>query len=74
MPELRRSWGRRYGSLPLFGPPLTFSPLPRRVAAGGLHRYQGNAVYVSRGLGMERGQAPRIRFRCPPEVTLLTLE
>jgi predicted MPP superfamily phosphohydrolase len=60
-------------ALPLIGPPLTLSPLPRHVAAGGLHEVAGNALYISRGLGLERLQAPRIRFGAPPEVTLLTL-
>ncbi|RKY17169.1 MAG: phosphohydrolase [Planctomycetota bacterium] len=60
-------------ALPFIGPPITLSPLPRHVAAGGLHELAGNLLYVSRGLGMERLQAPRIRFGVPPEVTLLTL-
>jgi predicted MPP superfamily phosphohydrolase len=60
--------------LPLLGPPILPSPLPRAIAAGGLHVYNGNGVYVSRGLGIERRQAPPIRFLCPPEVTLLTLQ
>ncbi len=59
--------------IPLFGPPITFSDVPRRIAAGGLHDYLGNAIYVSRGIGLERGQAPRLRLFCPPEVTLLTV-
>ena len=59
--------------LPLLGPPLTLSAVPRAVAAGGLHVRDGRRVYVSRGLGWERGQAPRIRFLCPPEVTVMTL-
>lgn len=59
-------------ALPFYGPPITLSPLPRAVAAGGLHELDGNRVYVSRGLGMERLQAPRLRFLVPPEVTLLT--
>jgi len=60
--------------VPGFGPPLTLSTAPRHVAAGGLNRVDGNAVYVSRGVGMERKWAPRVRLFCPPEVTLLTLE
>ncbi|MFT7462158.1 MAG: putative MPP superfamily phosphohydrolase [Pseudohongiellaceae bacterium] len=60
--------------LPLIGPPIVLSPLPRSIAAGGLHDYRGNGVYVSRGLGIERQQAPQIRFFCPPEVSLLTLQ
>jgi uncharacterized protein len=59
--------------VPGFGPPLTLSRVPRVVAAGGLHRLDGNAIYVSRGLGHERNQAPRIRFLCPPEVAVVEL-
>lgn len=59
--------------LPLLGPMITLSDVPRRVAAGGLHSVQGNAIYVSRGVGIERGQAPRVRFLCPPEIALIEL-
>jgi hypothetical protein len=59
--------------LPFFGPPITLSRVPRAIAAGGLHETDGRQIYVSRGLGCERDHAPRIRFLCPPEVTLLTL-
>jgi predicted MPP superfamily phosphohydrolase len=59
--------------VPGFGPPMTLSHVPRRVAAGGLHRLDGRTIYVSRGVGCERGQAPRMRFLCPPELTLLEL-
>ena len=59
--------------IPGFGPPVTFSSVPRDVAAGGLHRLPGCHIYVSRGVGCERGLAPRVRFLCPPEITLLTL-
>lgn len=60
--------------IPFFGPPITLSGVPRRVAAGGLHELEGRRVYVSRGLGVERGWAPRLRFLCPPEITLLRLD
>ena len=56
--------------VPLFGPPLTLTALPRRFA-GGLNHYAGIPLHVSRGVGMERGTAPQIRFLCPPEVCLL---
>ncbi len=59
--------------IPGFGPLMTLSDVPRAVAAGGLHRVSGNAIYVSRGVGCERAQAPRIRLFCPPEISLLTL-
>jgi predicted MPP superfamily phosphohydrolase len=58
--------------LPLIGPPRTAMRLPRRYA-GGLHDYEGIPLHVSRGVGMERGFAPPVRFLCPPEVCLLDL-
>ncbi len=60
-------------AVPFLGPPLTLSSVPRRVAAGGLSDLDGRRVYVSRGVGCERGQAPRIRFLVRPEITLITL-
>ena len=60
--------------IPGFGPPMTLSDLPRKVAAGGLHELNGNRLYVSRGVGQERGQAPRIRLLAPPEISLLILK
>ncbi|WP_435007268.1 metallophosphoesterase [Tundrisphaera lichenicola] len=59
--------------VPWFGPLMTLSQVPRSVAAGGLHRISGNPVYVSRGVGAERAQAPRIRFLCAPEVSVIEL-
>lgn len=60
--------------IPFLGPPITLSPMPRRVAKGGLDEESGRRIYVSRGIGLERMQAPRIRFLCPPELTLLEFE
>ncbi len=57
-------------ALPFFGPLITKSSLPRRYA-GGLADYAGLPLHVSRGVGMERGTAPQLRFLCPPEVCLL---
>ena len=61
--------------VPGFGPPITKTSLPRRMAAGGLHGLPGGRrVYVSRGVGMEHGShAPHLRVLCPPELTLLRL-
>jgi predicted MPP superfamily phosphohydrolase len=56
--------------IPLVGPPLTLSRLPRRFAAD-LNDYQGIPLHVSRGVGMERGTAPQIRFLCPPEICII---
>jgi predicted MPP superfamily phosphohydrolase len=59
--------------VPGYGPPMTLSKVPIKVAAGGLHRIGENPIYVSRGVGFERGQAPRIRFLCPPEISIVEL-
>ena len=60
-------------NLPLLGPPITLSALPRHIGAGGMHEHQGRRLYVSRGLGLERAGAPQLRLNCRPELTLLTL-
>jgi len=59
--------------LPLVGPMLTFSAVPRRWASGMTQIEPGKYLIVSRGLGMERGLAPRLRFLCRPEVVLIDL-
>jgi len=60
--------------IPGFGPPLTLSSVPRHIAAGGLHRTDEEQwVIVSRGVGMERLDAPRVRLFCPPEIVVLDI-
>jgi predicted MPP superfamily phosphohydrolase len=56
--------------LPLFGAPMTKMNLPRRYASG-LAEYEGMPLHVSRGVGMERGAAPQIRFLCRPEICVV---
>lgn len=61
--------------LPLLGPLTVASEVSRSVGAGGLHDVGGERrLYVSRGIGLERGQAPPVRFGAPPEVSLLRLD
>lgn len=60
-------------ALPWFGPPVTLSKVPREVGAGGLHQVAGNPIYVSTGVGMERGQAPQVRLLVPPSIGVLEL-
>lgn len=60
-------------ALPGIGPLVTLSGVPRHVGAGGLHQVDGNPIYVSPGVGMERGQAPQLRFGVPPTVAILEL-
>ena len=39
----------------------------------GLHRLGPSVLYITRGIGMEGGAAPRARFLCRPEVTLIEI-
>ena len=59
--------------LPLVGPPITLSGVPRAWTEGVTELSGGRRLLVSRGVGMERGQAPRLRFRCRPEVVIIDL-
>lgn len=57
--------------LPLVGPLLTLSSVPRAWAAGVTALDQERSLVVSRGVGLERGNAPRLRFLCRPEVVIV---
>ncbi|MEM6671749.1 MAG: hypothetical protein AAF726_02835 [Planctomycetota bacterium] len=59
--------------VPGFGPPLTLTRAPRWLAAGGIHRGGEVTLCVSRGVGLERSYAPRVRLFCPPEIVVLEL-
>ena len=60
-------------SLPLLGPPLTLTNVPRQVAAGGLHELHGTPIYVSTGVGRERGNAPQLRLGVRPSIGIIDL-
>src|SRR5262249_55583816 len=52
--------------LPFIGPLVTLSHVPRAWAGGGVTPLDGGrTLIVSRGIGMERVCAPRLRFLCP---------
>ena len=59
--------------LPGIGPLVTFSRVPRSWAAGRTDLDDGRVLVVSRGTGMERHHAPRMRFLCRPEIVVLDL-
>jgi len=59
--------------LPLLGPIVTFSRVPRKWAAGVTDLGDGRTLIVSRGIGMERRDAPRLRFLCRPELVVVQL-
>lgn len=59
--------------LPFFGALFTAS-LYGRVFASGRYALDQLTLYITRGLGLEGMGAPRVRFLCPPEVTLWEIQ
>ena len=59
-------------ALPWYGALVTYSKFDKRFESG---RYEvgPTTLYVNRGIGMEGGRAPRIRFCARPEVTVIEL-
>jgi predicted MPP superfamily phosphohydrolase len=60
--------------LPGIGPILTLSEVPRSWASGKTVLGQDQVLLVSRGIGLERGDAPRLRFLCRPELVIIDLQ
>ena len=59
-------------ALPLYGALITFSRHDKRFEAG-LYEVDGMRAYVNRGIGMEGGIMPRVRFWARPELTVFEL-
>jgi hypothetical protein len=57
--------------LPLIGPLITLSRVPRSWASGRTELDNGRTLVVSRGIGMERGHAPQLRFLCRPQIVVI---
>jgi predicted MPP superfamily phosphohydrolase len=57
--------------LPGLGPLVTHARVPRAWAAGVTHLAGDKTLIVSRGVGMERATAPRLRFLCRPELVFI---
>lgn len=60
--------------VPGIGPLMTLSEVPRHIARGGLGTVDGNRIYVSPGIGLERGHAPQVRLGNRPALGILTLD
>jgi len=58
--------------LPFYGALVTFSAYGKQYEMGA-YQVGETFLYVSRGLGMEGWDAPRMRFLCPPELEVLEL-
>ena len=59
-------------AMPLYGALITLSKFGKKYESG-LHREGETWLYVNRGVGMEGGIAPRVRFFARPEVTVIEL-
>lgn len=60
--------------LPGVGPLVISSRVPRSWAAGRTALADDRTLIVSKGIGMERGYAPQLRFLCPPELVVVDVE
>jgi predicted MPP superfamily phosphohydrolase len=56
-------------ALPFYGALVTFSVLGKKYESG-LFREGATWMYVNRGIGMEGGFVPRVRFGARPEITV----
>ncbi len=56
-------------ALPFYGALITLSKFDKQYEAG-LYRVGETWLYVNRGIGMEGGNAPRVRFCARPEITV----
>jgi predicted MPP superfamily phosphohydrolase len=59
-------------ALPFYGALITLSKFGKQYEAG-LYTVNQTSLYVNRGIGMEGGNAPRVRFCATPEVTVIDL-
>ncbi|MFT7535449.1 MAG: putative MPP superfamily phosphohydrolase [Hyphomicrobiaceae bacterium] len=59
--------------IPGFGPPVIFSAVPRWLGGGGLFANGKAWLCCCRGIGLECGDAPRVRLFCRPQLVVLTL-
>ena len=61
-----------YGPVPFGGDRLA-QQVPRTMRGGFFTYPNGGHLLVTRGSGLERGWAPRVRFFCPPEVSVIDI-
>jgi len=59
-------------ALPWYGAMITLSKFGKRYE-GGLYHEGNTWMYVNRGIGMEGGPAPRVRFWSRPELTVIDI-
>lgn len=59
-------------ALPFYGALVTFSRFGKKYESGLFHE-AGTTLYVNRGIGMDGGPLPRVRFWARPEITIFDL-
>ncbi|MBI4676211.1 MAG: metallophosphoesterase family protein [Elusimicrobia bacterium] len=59
--------------LPFYGALITLASTGKKYEAG-LYRVGPTILYVNRGLGLEGGWAPRVRFLCRPEIAVIDIQ
>ncbi len=59
--------------VPFYGALITLSKFGKKYEAG-MYRVLNTTLYVNRGIGMEGGIAPRVRFLCRPELTIIDVK
>ena len=59
-------------ALPIYGALVTFSKYGKRFE-GGTYKVENTWLNVNRGIGMEGGDTPRVRFWATPEITIIDL-
>jgi len=59
-------------ALPFYGAIITYSKYGKRYESG-LYTVGPSHLYVTRGVGLEGGIAPRVRFFARPEITVVDL-
>jgi predicted MPP superfamily phosphohydrolase len=58
--------------LPFYGALVTLSKFGKKYEAG-MYTVNETILYVNRGIGMEGGLAPRVRFLARPEITVFDI-
>ncbi|MFC1521810.1 metallophosphoesterase [Elusimicrobiota bacterium] len=58
--------------LPFYGAMMTLAKFGKRFESG-MYKVGDTILYVSRGLGVEGGIAPRVRFLCRPEIVVFEI-
>jgi len=59
-------------ALPFYGAIITLSKHGKKYESG-FYTVGDTTLYINRGIGMEGGLAPRVRFMARPEITLFTI-